>query len=413
MKQVVVIGGGVIGLTTAYALIQAGARVTLLEAASSVAQGCSFANGGQLSYRYVSPLADAHVPWKALAWMAAGNRSPLKFAPTLDPAQWKWLWQFLLLCRRRVNARNTTHLLALALKSREVLSAWQTQASLADFSWRNSGKLVLYRKTADLQTASQQLLESSQQVLSSDQCLALDGALKHLAADACGGIFTPGDDVADCHAFCQAVLQRLCEAPTFTLLENCSVNQIRVQAGLAAAVVSSQGDIPCDEVILANGVAVAQLARQWGERLPIYPLKGYSLSVPVGADQAAPSVSVTDLDNKIVYARIGDTLRAAAMVDIVGYDRSVDGRRIAHLQQLTQQAFPQLQLGGDTRAWAGLRPATPSGMPIIGRGRHRNIWYNAGHGALGFTLAAGCAQILSESLLQGRETLECLSFIPA
>ena len=385
-QRVCIIGAGVVGLATAYALVREGFDVTLVEARERGGLETSYANGGQLSYRYVAPLADSGVPAQALGWLLR-NDAPLRLRPRLDPAQWRWLLGFLAACRGSLNRRNAAHLLRLALLSQRTLQAWREEDGLDGFDWRRNGKLVAFRQPASFARARQGLADHSVQfVLSAAECRELEPALS--AAPFVGGIHTPDEEVADCHAFCVQLAERLQASGHCRQLHGRRVTKI-VEGGAAVRGVEVGGDlIEADHVVLAAGYRSAELMLP-GLRLPLYPLKGYSLTLPVGAQHRAPDTSITDYDRKIVYARIGERLRIAAMVDIVGFDPGLEPARLALLRQQARDTFPQ---GGDFDAaveWAGMRPATPTGVPLVGNGGYRNLWLNLGHGALGFTLACG------------------------
>jgi len=393
--RIAVIGGGVIGLTTAYALVRQGHQVELIEKRDQVALETSFANGGQLSYRYVSPLADAGVPLQALGWMFRGNDAPLRFRPKMSMQQWRWCSRFLLACRRSTNKRNAAHLLRLALHSQQVLRNWREQDGLDDFAWRANGKLVIYRDRASLEKAAAGLNgNGNQQLFDADQCAAIEPALQPLAGALQGGIYSPGDEVADCHLFCRRLLERLGRSPNFQLHSGQTVNTLRSEQGRVRAVRLGNEELAVDHLVIAAGAASVALLRPLGIELPIYPLKGYSLTLPLRSHAGIPETNVTDYDNKVVYARLGDNLRVAAMVDIGGWDASLDHGRIAMLQHLASETFPA---AGDYRSatqWAGLRPATPEGTPLLGATTLDNLWLNVGHGSLGFTLACGSADLL-------------------
>lgn len=393
--RIAVIGGGVIGLTTAYALVRQGHQVELIEKRDQVALETSFANGGQLSYRYVSPLADAGVPLQALGWMLKGDHAPLRFRPQMSMQQWRWCTRFLLACRRSTNKRNGAHLLRLALHSQQVLRDWREQDGLDDFAWRANGKLVIYRNRASLNKAAAGLGdEGNQRLLDTQGCTAIEPALLPLADELQGGIYSPGDEVADCHLFCRRLLQRLAQSPDFQLHCGQTVDAIRRDNGRVRSIVLGHDELPVDHLVIAAGAASVALLRPLGIELPIYPLKGYSLTLPLRDQAGIPATNVTDYDNKVVYARLGDKLRVAAMVDIGGWDSSLDQGRINMLQNLASKTFPA---AGDYRSaeqWAGLRPATPEGTPLLGATGIDNLWLNVGHGSLGFTLACGSADAL-------------------
>jgi len=393
--RIAVIGGGVIGLTTAYALVRQGYQVELIEKRDQVAMETSFANGGQLSYRYVSPLADAGVPLQALGWMLKGDHAPLRFRPRMSTQQWRWCARFLLACRRSTNKRNGAHLLRLALHSQQILRRWREQDELRDFAWRANGKLVVYRNRASLNKAAAGLdANGDQRLLDAQGCTAIEPAMLPLADHLQGGIYSPGDEVADCHLFCRRLLQRLGQSPDFRLHSGQTVEAIHREHGRVRSIRLDHGELPVEHLVIAAGAASVALLRPLGIELPIYPLKGYSLTMPLRDQAGIPDTNVTDYDNKVVYARLGDKLRVAAMVDIGGWEANLDLGRITMLQGLASKTFPA---AGDYRnadRWAGLRPATPEGTPLLGATGINNLWLNVGHGSLGFTLACGSADLL-------------------
>jgi len=405
MKHCVVIGGGVVGLTTAWALLQRGHGVTLVERESAVAQGASRANGGQLSYRYVSPLADAGVPLKALRWLLDPD-GPLRFKPEASWAQWSWLIAFLRNCRGPVNRRSTERLLALGAYSQACFARLHGEAALGErIALRTPGKLVVYRQPAEFaRVAARVQSGGAEQALSHDDCVALEPALADTEATLAGGIFTPGEAVADCHAFCQALHDRLISHPGFRGRLAAPVQGLlRDAQGRVQGVQTPQGAIAADAVVLAAGLQSRALAATVGVELPLYPLKGYSLTAPIAAGHRPPEVSVTDFEKKILYARIGGELRVAAMVDLVGDDLSLDAGRLASLQRSVRATFPHAADYDRATPWAGLRPATPSGAPIVGACAVPGLWLNVGHGALGFTFSFATANIVAE-LVAGRSS---------
>ncbi|MHB0780733.1 FAD-dependent oxidoreductase [Pseudomonas alloputida] len=394
MKQrVTVIGGGVVGLATAYALVREGWSVDLIEARDSLASATSFANGGQLSYRYVAPLADAGVPWQALGWLLQGE-SPLRLR--MDPAQWRWLLAFTLACRRSVNRRNAGHLLELALYSQAVLAQWREHQNLGDFAWRRNGKLVAFRSERAFAQGREQLTDpASQQVLAAAELRGLEPALD--GAPFVGGVFTAGEEVGDCHVFCLRLEALLRASGQCRFLLGRPVTQLVQRQGQVVALQLGDQQLDVEQLVLCAGHRGPGLALP-GVQIPVYPLKGYSLTAPISAGHLPPEVSLTDYERKIVYARLGQQLRVAAMVDIVGFDESVDMRRLQSMRRLALETLPRAADYGQAVEWAGMRPATPTGVPIIGGTVYRNLWLNLGHGALGFTLACGSAQRLARMM---------------
>ncbi|WP_422402760.1 D-amino acid dehydrogenase [Pseudomonas sp. GZD-209] len=394
-QRVTVIGGGVVGLATAYALVREGYSVDLVEARDSLASATSFANGGQLSYRYVAPLADAGVPWQALGWLLRGD-SPLRLRLRLDPAQWRWLAAFVMACRTGVNRRNAAQLLSLALESQAALARWREEDGLVDFAWRRNGKLVAFRTRQAFAHGREQLLDPlNQQVLDAGQLRLLDPALAE--APFIGGVFTPDEEVADCHRFCLRLAERLEASGHCRLYLGQAVTRLIRRKDEVVALALADRQLDVQRLVLCAGHRSASLALP-GLHLPVYPLKGYSLTAPVTAAHRAPDVSLTDYERKIVYARLDQQLRVAAMVDIVGYDETVDAGRLRSMRRLAGETLPGAADYGQAVEWAGMRPATPTGVPIIGATMYRNLWLNLGHGALGFTLACGSGERLARMM---------------
>ncbi len=408
MKHIVVVGGGVIGLTTAWALLETGQRVTLVERRTELGAGASRANGGQLSYRYVSPLADAGVPFKALAWLADPD-GPLRLRPQADPAQWRWLLQFLARCRVSVNRVATERLLRLGAFSQQTFQDWQAQAQWQGIALRSPGKLVVYRSADAFDAVRARLGGSSaspsvEQALDAEACLRLEPALGQSDARLAGGIFTPGEAVADCHALCQRLAAQIQAHPQFAgLVQAEAEGFVLSDAGRVRALRTPQGEIGADGFVIAAGLHSRQLAATLDIRLPLYPLKGYSLSAPIHAGHQPPEVSVTDFEKKILYARMDQQLRVAAMVDMVGDDESLDARRLASLHRSVRAMFPRAADYDAAQPWAGLRPATPGGTPILGATPRAGLWLNVGHGALGFTFSFGSARVLA-ALIGGHDS---------
>ncbi len=404
MREVFVLGAGVVGVTSAWYLAEAGWKVTLVDKAASVGTGTSFRNGGQLSYRYVSPLADGGVPLKALRWLTEPD-GPLRFKPSTEWHQWTWLARFLMRCRGIANRETTERLARLGAYSRQCMTELMATADLSDFQWKESGKLIVYRTPAAFQRAARLALPDVQQVLSAQECLEREPVLATMGPSLCGGIFTLDEAVADCHAFCESLMGALQKHPNFGGIVHTQVSGFALDSANRLTARTTEGTLGADVFVLASGIASRRLASTVGIDLPLYPLKGYSLSAPIDARHTAPGVSITDFERKILYARIGEELRVAAMVDLVGEDESIEQSRIDSLLRVARADMP---LAGDydrATTWAGLRPATPDGAPIIGPTAIPGLWLNVGHGPLGFTFACASASILSSLMGQGPSPL--------
>lgn len=399
MSEIIVIGGGVVGLTSAWWLAEAGFQVRLVEREAQVGSMASYRNGGQLSYRYVAPLADAGVPLKALGWLFRRD-GPLRFRPEADPRQWRWLLSFLRNCSADRNRRTTATLLQLGELSRRAMDELSSQLPLSEFAWRDAGKLVVYR-SGELFERAAALAAADASVMTPAATVAREPALAALQGALAGGIFNPGEAVADCHRFCLALELRLRAHPNFLGVTHADVHALLVERGKIAGLDTTAGKLKADHYVLAAGIESRDLAAGAGIYLPLYPLKGYSLTAPVRAQDRAPGISVTDFERKVLYARIGCSLRVAAMVDLVGADRAIDQRRVQSLMRLAKDAMPGAADYGNVETWAGLRPATPDSAPRIGATRYGNLWLNIGHGPLGFTFACGSAKLLAGMLRGG------------
>lgn len=397
--NIIVIGAGIVGMTTAWELARDGHRVTVVDRAAGPAQGTSHANGGQLSYSYVAPLADASI-WRQLPKLLLDPDSPVQFRPGIDPFQYRWLTQFLLACNDRQAHDTIDRLGALARLSRDVLHATPELAD-ADFAWTRTGKLVVYSSAQSFAAARrhaehQVISGTERRVLDRDACLALEPALAGIAHRLVGGLFSPGDEAADPHLLAQALEQRLrAGAGEIHFHYGTTVTRLRREGSRTVALETTDGPFEADLYVLAAGVQARALARTIGVDLPIYPLKGYSLSAPAAAGAAAPQVSITDAMRKVVLARLGDTVRVAGAADLVGETISIDRRRTDKLLADARADFPDAADWDAAKLWAGLRPATPRGTPILGESGVERLLLNVGHGALGLTLAFGSASALA------------------
>ncbi|MBK5518183.1 FAD-dependent oxidoreductase [Pseudomonas sp. TH10] len=336
--HVCVIGAGVVGVTTAWYLARQGLNVTLVDRLKSAAQGASYANGGQLSYSYVAPLAGPGVLSNLPDWLLNAD-SPLRFHPRLDLHQWRWCLNFMRACTLGRSRKTTVELLQLSYYSRELVHQLTARESL-QFNYRRNGKLIVYRDSQSMalgmqQVAFQASLGSQQHGLSREQCVALEPALAHIASSLTGAIHTPSEEVGDCRLFTQGLLDRLLATGQVKTMFGTEVLGLRRERRRIAAVLTTQGELPVDGVVICSGVASRPLLKEIGIHLPLYPLKGYSLDIPLNEDIArtVPGISVTDSARKVVYAPLGTSLRVAAMVDMgTGNDR-IDPSRIDLLKK--------------------------------------------------------------------------------
>lgn len=393
--HICVLGAGIAGLATAWQLSQQGHTVSVIDRGQP-GHGASGGNGAQLSYSYVAPLADPSI-WKQLPTLLFSPSSPLKLRPRLDPLQWYWGLSFLAACNNTTAHRTTARLLALAASSRNVFEAMKADVQ-PDCDYSATGKLVLYGDREGLEGARRQLdlqkaLGSVQQIVGPEECVAIEPALHGYHRQIAGAVYTPSECAADCFKVCTE-LARVLASRGVRFLTGTEILGFELRQGQAAAVLTQAGAVEADAFVLALGSASHYFGRQLGVYLPVYPLKGYSITLDTAsASGTAPSVSVTDTARKVVFARIGSRLRVAGMAEIVGHDTRIPASRIATLVQATQAVFPDCSRFDTLQPWTGMRPATPTGLPILGRLARApsNVLFNTGHGALGFTLAFGSA----------------------
>lgn len=412
--NVIILGAGVTGLTTAWQLLQDGHRVTVIERNSGVGQGASFANGAQLSYSYVAPLASASVLASLPKWLMRSD-SPVRYLPSADPAQWVWLLRFMAACNDTTNAANTARLLALAAHSRTRLHALIAETAI-DFRHVANGKLVIQSSAASqTQAVAQMRLQAAmgcmQAALTAEECIALEPGLESVAHRLAGGIHTPGEEVGDCRMLCEG-LHAWLGARGVTFLLNTQAH-LAITARRVSGVDTPRGRVEGDLYVLAAGTGSRVLGRKAGIGVPVLPIRGYSISAPVTASNRAPVASITDTARKTVYAPLGSRVRVAGFAEIGGADTIHLAARAATLSADLQAIFPGACATTDLQPWAGLRPATPTGVPLIGATRVDNLLLNLGQGALGFTLAAGSASLLGDIIAGRRPSVTATDYAPA
>jgi D-amino-acid dehydrogenase len=403
--KVVVLGAGVAGVASAFYFWRDGHDVTVIERNQGVALETSFANGGQLSYSYVAPLASPSVIPKIPPWLLRRD-SPLRFRPELDPDQWRWCLAFLAACNQGTADLTTERLLRLAFYSRDLMHALVTTEAL-DFDYVQNGKLVVHTDAKSFDSARrlmdyQRKLGAEQEALDAKAAVALEPALEDMSARLVGAIYTPSEDAGDCYKFCNELKRLMTAGPNAVCYRfGVEVQRLLPWRGRLMGVETSQGVLEADAYVLALGTHAPHLLKEVGIRVPVYPLKGYSLSLPVTEDRGAPRISVTDFKRKVVYARIGGELRVAGMADLSGQRAVIDVERVDQLVSEVKAAFPRATDFRELSPWCGMRPATPRGTPVLGATPHSNLWLNVGHGALGFTLALATGRIVAD-LAAGR-----------
>jgi D-amino-acid dehydrogenase len=403
--KVLVLGAGVVGVTTAWYLAEAGHEVTVLERQPHAAMETSFANGGQISASHAEPWAKPSMVPKILRWLGRED-APLLFRPRADWAQWRWGLGFLRECLPGRFERNCRALAGLAKYSRDCLRELRGQTGL---SYDHLARGILHFATSarDFEVLAHgaeamRKLGIEREVKSAPECLALEPALAHSRDPVVGGVFTPQDESGDACRFTQELARRA-EERGVRFRFGVSIDRLRSSGGAVSGIAAGDELLEAQVYVVALGSYSAVLVRELGLRIPVYPLKGYSVTLKLGPESRdlAPTVSLTDEARKIVISRLGDRLRAAGTAELAGYDTTLNRVRCAAIAERLRELFPGL--GGITSydSWAGLRPATPNNVPIIGRSRLANLFLNTGHGTLGWTLACGSARALAD-LVSGR-----------
>jgi D-amino-acid dehydrogenase len=404
--KIIVLGAGVVGVTTAWYLAAAGHDVTVIERRDAAGMETSFANGGQISAGHAEPWAKPAVLRKILGWLGRED-APLLFRPRADWAQWKWGLRFLYECLPGRFERHSRTLAALAGYSRERLRDLRAELGLR-YDQLERGILQFATNQRDFdalahEAEAMRATGSGREVKSAAACLELEPALKHSSDPVVGGVYAPTDESGDACRFTQE-LARLAASRGVRFRFGTAIEALEASGDAVKSVrLHGKDSVAADAYVVALGSYSPLLLRPLGVRIPVYPLKGYSITLPLGpADAAAaPTVSLTDEAYKIVISRLGNRLRAAGTAELTGYDTSINPVRCAAIARRIRELFPGL--GGITTVenWSGLRPATPNNVPVIGRSKLRNLFLNTGHGTLGWTLACGSGSLLTD-LISGR-----------
>ncbi|WP_273431174.1 D-amino acid dehydrogenase [Chitinibacter tainanensis] len=406
--QIVVIGAGVVGVTSAYYLQQAGHQVTVLERLPAPAQETSFANAGQISPGYAAPWAAPGIPLKAMKWLLQSH-GPLRIRPQADPFQWQWLARMLSNCTVDAYARNKNRMVPLAEYSRDQLKLLRAQTGI-DYEQRTLGTLQIFRQPKQLDNGRRdaELLAQmgvAHQLLDPAGIVEVEPALAHLAGRLSGALRLPNDETGDCQLF----TTRLAELATLAGVRfryAVEVHGFRRQGARISGVQLLGETVACDAVVLAAGCQARALGQLVGLDLPVYPVKGYSITVPLHNPEQAPRSTVMDESYKIALTRFDQRLRVGGMAELAGFDKTIQPGRIDTLKMVAHSLFPQAGDLNQASAWTGLRPMTPDGTPIIGPTPIDNLYTNTGHGTLGWTMACGSAKVLTDLINQQKTEID-------
>jgi D-amino-acid dehydrogenase len=401
--KVLVLGSGVIGVATAYFLARAGHEVVVVDRQREPALETSFANAGEISPGYSAPWAAPGLPFKAIKWLFMRHR-PLVIWPILDPAMWIWGLRLLRNCTEARYEINKNRMLRLAEYSRGCLEALRTDTGIR-YDERMQGTLQLFRTDAQVDGAAADIAILERfgvryELLDRAGCVRAEPALARVQHKVAGGLRLPGDETGDCFKFTQG-LARIAAQAGVAFRQGVHIRGVRAEGGRIAGVATDSGELQADAYVAALGSYSPPMLRPLGIGVPVYPVKGYSLTVPITDAANAPESTVMDETYKVAVTRLGDRIRVGGTAELKSYNLSLREARRDTLDHVVTDLFPG---GGDVaRAtfWTGLRPMTPDGPPVIGPTRYSNLYLNTGHGTLGWTMAAGSGRVLAD-LISGR-----------
>ncbi len=397
--KVLVLGAGVVGTTTAYYLNKAGHDVTVVERQDSVGMETSFANGGQIAAAHANPWASPATPFKALKWLGKKDAPLLFHFMRLDPALWGWGLKFLANCTENKTDINTERTLRIALHSRKCLKELRKEIEL-HYDHREEGILHFYRNEKEFALAvkAAQTMRKyglDRRIVDSKTAVTIEPALKNVQSDIVGAIYSSDDESGDAHKFTRE-LAKHCEARGVEFLYNRKIENLQLEQGKVFGVKTDHGILKADTTVVCLGSFSAPFLKPYGLHLPIYPAKGYSITLPLSSPEKAPSVSLTDDEFKLVISRFENRLRIAGTAELGGYSTDLNDVRTNFILQKALELFPGCADANDAIRWAGLRPKTPDSVPIIGTCALDSLFLNTGHGTLGWTMSCGSAQVLAD-----------------
>jgi len=395
--RVVVLGSGVIGVTSAWYLNQAGHDVTVIDRASGPAQETSAANAGQISPGYAAPWAAPGVPLKAIKWMFQ-RHAPLAMRLDGSPFQLQWIWQMLRNCDARHYKENKSRMVRLAEYSRDCLKTLRHKTDI-QYEGRQGGTLQLFRTAQQFDNAAKDIAVLQEagvpfELLAADELSRAEPALAEVAHKLTGGLRLPNDETGDCQLFTQN-LAKMAEAAGVKFRFNCQIDRLLYENQKIYGVKCGDDIVKADAYVVALAAYSTELLKGIVD-IPVYPLKGYSLTLPIKNAAAAPVSTVLDETYKVAITRFDNRIRVGGMAEIVGFNQGLLEARRQTLEMVVNSLFPGGGIVEQATFWSGLRPMTPDGTPIVGRTPYSNLWLNTGHGTLGWTMSCGSAQLLSD-----------------
>ena len=401
--RIVILGAGVIGVTSAWYLARAGHEVTVIDRQPASALETSFANAGEISPGYASPWAAPGIPQKAIKWLFM-KHAPLIIQPRPDLAKISWVAQMLMNCTSAAYATNKSRMVRLAEYSRDCLMELRRDTGIS-YDERTQGTLQVFRTQKQVDAAYKDIAVLKAdgvpfEVLDAEGCVAAEPGLAPSRDKIAGGLRLPGDETGDCFKFTTS-LAAMADAAGVTFRYGIDIQSLESDLGRITAVRTSKGRVTADAFVVALGSYSPALVRSLGIRLPVYPVKGYSITVPIVDETRAPVSTVMDETYKIAITRLGDRIRVGGMAEIAGFDHSLPAKRQATLQHSVEDLFGGAGDQSQATFWTGLRPMTPDGTPVVGKTHLPNLFLNTGHGTLGWTMAAGSGRVLAD-VVSGR-----------
>ena len=401
--KILVLGSGVIGTSVAYYLARDGHEVEVVDRQPGPALETSFANAGEVSPGYSAPWAGPGVPLKAIKWMLM-QHSPLVIWPMLDAAMWRWGAMMLANCTQRAYALNKSRMVPIAEYSRDCMKALRAETGIA-YDDRAQGTLQLFRTQKQLDGIGGDVAVLRQygvpfEVLDRAGFCRVEPALKHTQHKFVGALRLPGDETGDCFLFTNR-LAAMAKALGVRFRHDTPIHHLLTEAGQVTGASTAVGELKADRVVMALGSYSPLMLKPLGIRIPVYPVKGYSITLPITDAAGAPESTIMDESHKVAVTRLGDRIRVGGTAELAGYSLALRESRRVTLNHVVTDLFPH---GGDVSKatfWCGLRPMTPDGTPIIGPTPLRNLLLATGHGTLGWTMAAGTGRLLA-SMVAGR-----------
>lgn len=403
--KVLVLGSGVVGLTSAWYLAQAGHQVTVIDRQAQSGEETSFANAGQISYGYSSPWAAPGVPLKAMKWLTQ-KHSPLIIKPSISPELYHWTMALLKNCSEKNYQVNKSRMLNISNYSRQCLSDLRDNYDIK-YEGRQQGTLQVFRNQSQVDAIEKdmQLLSASNigfKLLNVEECAEKEPGLALVKNKIVAGLHLPDDETGDCYKFCQQLTDMALKVGV-QFKFSVHVNELVQQDDKIIAANTSMGKMTADAFVVALGSYSAQLLKKVDIDLPVYPVKGYSLTLPLVNDDFAPVSTVMDESYKVALTRFNDRIRVAGTAELAGFNLDLSAKRKATIAMVVQDLFPKAGDISKAEFWTGLRPMTPDGTPIIGKTKISNLYTNTGHGTLGWTMACGSGKLLAD-IVSGLET---------